>query len=147
LASWLLGTPMSVVGISGTFLSKDTHVYDNSILLLKYPEAFAVAEGSWSGIENLKQGGPEFHGRAGSLFVVGDKLQFVDRHHPEGQSVTPDGPAAGRSSGVEHFFHNLHRGTDFAACCDLATTRAAQEILEAGRRSIETGFECPLPVR
>ena len=147
LAAWLMGLPTSVVGIGGAFASKDAEVFDNGVLLMKYPAALAVAEGSWSGVAGTGESGIEFHGTIGSLTITGSTLRFVDRNHPEGRIITPDLPPVGRSNGVEHFLHSLHRGTDFAPSCNLATSRAAQEILEGGRRAIETGYECPLPVR
>lgn len=147
LCAWLLGKPMSALGVAATLSRRDLRVYDNGILIMKYMDAFAIAEGSWTEGGSLPGHGPFFKGTQGAIAVIGENVQLMNDEHPDGRLLTPEPMPAGHANGVEYFFWNLLNDRWVEAPCNLSTSRDAQEILEAGLRSVETGVECPLPVR
>ncbi|MBT3267630.1 Gfo/Idh/MocA family oxidoreductase [Candidatus Poribacteria bacterium] len=147
VTSWLLGAPMSVMGTGGTLANDDLNVFDNAILIARYANAFAISEATWSSFGAQTPATLELHGADGILSVTGQMLVRFTAQHAVGVPIELDPLPEGSRNGVEHFCNALRLAEPFAQPFTLATTRRAQEIVEAGRRSIETGLECPLPVR
>lgn len=147
LSVWLLGRPQSVVAVAATLSKDGLDVYDNGLLVLKYGHAFGIAEGSWTQTTEIPPFGPFFAGSKGSIAVLGENIQLFSSEFPDGKMWTPDLPQPPYRNGVEYFFHHLRTDRYIEAPWNLLTSRDAQEVLEAGLRSIETGIECPLPVR
>jgi predicted dehydrogenase len=143
MAAHWLGRPESVVGIMGTLVKPDFPVDDNAVILMKYPGAFGIAEASWT-----QQGGdgganPAVYGAAGTLSVVGSRVRLarVDR---EAEWIEPDRPAPGRRNGAEYLVSCLRSGTPVEGMCSAATSRTAQEILQRGLESAQSGREISL---
>jgi predicted dehydrogenase len=147
LSVWLLGRPQSAVAVASTLSKGDHDVYDNGILILKYGHAFGVAEGSWTQTTGVPPSGPFFAGSKGSIAVIGDAIQLINEEFPDGKTWIPDPPQPPNRNGVEYFLHHVRTDRYIEAPWNLLTSRDAQETLEAGLRSIQTGIECPLPVR
>lgn len=147
ITSWLLGAPMSVMGTGGILTNDELDVYDNAILIAKYPHAFAISEATWSSFGAQTPATLELHGADGILTVTGRMLVRYTSQHTVGVPLELDELPEGSRNGVEHFCNSLRLDEPFADPFTLTITRRAQEIVEAGRRSIETGLECPLPVR
>ena len=147
IASWLLGTPTSVMGTGGILANDKLDVFDNAILIAKYPGAFAISEATWSSFGAQTPATLELHGSDGILTVTGRMLVRHTSQHAVGVPLELDDLPEGSRNGVEHFCHALLRDEAFDDPFTLGITRRAHEIVEAGRRSIETGLECPLPVR
>jgi len=138
LAAHWLGRPESVVGIRGTLVKQDCPVDDNAILLMQYPHAFAVAEASWTQQAADGGGNPVVFGETGTLAVVGNRVRLA-RLGREPEFLEPDAPAPGRRNGAEYFASCLRSGTPVEGMCSPATGRAAQEILQRGLESADTG--------
>src|SRR5262249_39921883 len=69
LARCLLGMPSRVTGVAGRLSKEDTLVQDNAILIMTYPRAMAVAEGSWSQVGHYDAYVPRIYGSRGVLVV------------------------------------------------------------------------------
>jgi|SaaInl4_135m_RNA_FD_contig_41_960517_length_1210_multi_7_in_0_out_0_2 predicted dehydrogenase len=147
LTSWLLGEPTSVMGTGGTLANDELDVFDNAILIAKYPKAFSISEGTWSSFGAQTPATLEIHGSEGILTVTGKMLLRHTSQHAVGVPIELDPLPEGSRNGIEHFCDALRRDEAPDEPFSLTTTRRAQEIVEAGRRAIETGLECPLPVR
>jgi len=147
LSAWLLGKPESVVGVGANFVKKDLDVYDTGVLVMKYRSALSLCEGSWTDVGGIAPQGPAFTGSRGSIVIQGDSLLLVEPENPDGRRWTPEASEAQGPHGVAYFLSRLANGRSIDAPFGLTTSRDAQEILEAGFRSNQTGMECPLPVR
>ncbi|MEQ8790689.1 MAG: Gfo/Idh/MocA family oxidoreductase [Pirellulaceae bacterium] len=149
LARVFLGVPSRVTGVSGRLVKEDILVEDNGILVMSYPGAMAISEGSWSQIGNLSSYITMIHGTRGTLMMeprVGGRLLLADDAHPDGAPLdVPDPPASMRSA-TAHFVHCLKTGEPFMPLCDDRHGRDAQEILEAGLHAAESGMEVSLPL-
>jgi predicted dehydrogenase len=143
LAAHFLGRPESVVGITGTLVKPDFPVEDNAIILMKYPQAFGVAEASWT--QQAPDGGanPSLFGAAGTLSVLGSRVR-LGRLDREPEWVDIDRAAPGKRNGAEYLVSCLRTGAPVEGMCSAATSRTAQEILQRGLESAQQGREISL---
>ncbi|MGE3804734.1 MAG: Gfo/Idh/MocA family protein [Gemmataceae bacterium] len=150
LARCLLGVPSRVMGFAGRLTKEDILVEDNAMLMMTYPRAFAMAEGSWSQIGKLTGYLTALYGTRGTLLVeprVGGKLLLATDSKPEGENLPVPEAAPENRSGSAHFLHALETGSPFGPLCEARVCRDAQEMLEAGLLSIEAGRETSLPFK
>jgi predicted dehydrogenase len=138
MAAHWLGRPESVVGITGTLLKEDFPVEDNAVILMKYPKAFAVAEASWT--QQAPDGGPNptVFGATGTLSVMGGRVRLA-RLDREPEFIDADPPSPGKRNGAEYLLSCLRSGTPVEGMCSAETSRNAQEILQRGLESAQTG--------
>ena len=70
-----LGLPMQVTGMRGVFVKEYPVPDDNAIILMQYPNAFGVAEASWTqNVPYAERANPVAYGTGGSLAVCGDTV-------------------------------------------------------------------------
>jgi predicted dehydrogenase len=150
LARTVIGLPSRVSGTAGRFVKQDIEVEDNAILVMTYPHALAVSEGSWTHIGKLGAYVTMIFGERGTLLIEprdGGRLLRADPDHPEGVAVpVPEAPPHLRNA-TAHFAHGLRTGEAFCQLCDDRLCRDTQEILEAGLISAEEGREVSLPLK
>jgi predicted dehydrogenase len=150
LARCLLGLPSRVAGVAGRLCKEDIRVEDNAILVMSYPRALAVSEGSWSQIGHLTSYVTSIHGTRGTLLVEprhGGRLLLANAEHPDGVAVPVPEPPLELRSASAHFLHGLETGQPFHDLCSDRVGRDAQEILQAGLLSVERGAEVSLPLK
>lgn len=150
LASIVLGPPSRVTGVAGRLTKHELCVEDNALVVMEYSGAMAVAEGSWSQVGKLGSYVTMIYGRRGTLLVeprAGGRLLLADAETPEGREVElpPADPAL--ACAASHFQARLADGLPFQPLSDPAHARAAQEILEAAWKSVQTGAAVSLPLR
>lgn len=143
MAAHWLGRPASVVGIMGTLVKEDFPVDDNAIILMKYPHAFGVAEASWTQQAPDGSANPSLYGAAGTLSVIGSRVRLA-RLGREPEWIESDPPAPGKRNGAEYLVSCLEAGTPVEGVCSPATSLLAQEILQRGLESAQSGRETNL---
>ena len=74
------------------------------------------------------------------MSIVGSRVR-LQRADAEVEWVDPDPPAPGRRNGAEYLISCLRSGTPIEGLCSPEVSFVAQEILEAGLRSAESGRE------
>jgi len=145
LAAHWLGAPESVLGCRGTLVKEDFPVDDNGVLVMRYPGAFALAEGSWTEVAGDGRPNPLVHGTEGSLGILGG-----DPWQPSGtirlarpgqppELLEPDAPALEMTSCAEHLLAALREDRPVTGLCSAENGRLAQAILDAGLRSADSG--------
>jgi predicted dehydrogenase len=144
----LWGKPKEVFGIARTLAKKNFPVDDNAMVVGIWKDHTALAQASWT--QN-----PDFHdtlflGVRGTLETQRGKL-FMSATRPEDFShwgaedrqnrteIPVPEPAPGYRNGPEHFVHALRTGEPFLPLCSAETGLLAQEILDAGLKSEQTG--------
>jgi predicted dehydrogenase len=150
LACTLLGLPSRVVGVTGRLRKEDITVDDNGMLVMSYPRAMAVAEGSWTQIGHPTAYVATFYGTAGLLLVEPGhqgRLIQATAQQPEGLPVEVPVPPEHLRTASAHFAHALATGEDFSLLCQDRIARDAQEVLAAGLLSASQGCEISLPLR
>ena len=106
------------------------------MLILRYPNALATTEGSWTQIGKMTAYSTVFYGSTGTLLLEprhGGKLLKATAEDPDGSEVpVPDLPSRMVDSGA-HFLHLLHHPeAEYHPLCDPLHGRDAQAILDAG---------------
>ena len=145
MCACFLGLPKSVIGIR-SILAKDYPLPDdNAIILMKYDRAFGVAEASWTQIIDTLGGNPIAYGSEGGVMVRGSKV-VLHLKGKEALEIEPDPLPAGRSTGPEYLVNCIESGSPIEGMCSAEVSRDAQEILEAGLISSNTGEEVKLPI-
>jgi predicted dehydrogenase len=142
-----LGLPSQVMGMRGVFVKDYPVPDDNAIIVMKYPHAFGVAEASWTQPVGYAEGAnPVAYGTGGSLAVSGG-LVVLQRPGQEAERITPPPTEAPRRNAPEYLLHCLETGRPIEGLCSAQVGRDAQEILEAGLRSADTGQTMTLPLK
>ncbi|MEX2544582.1 MAG: Gfo/Idh/MocA family oxidoreductase [Phycisphaeraceae bacterium] len=143
LAATLLGQPTQVTGFADRFV-KDHEVDDNAVILMRYADATAIAEASWSQMDKLTAYVPYFYGTKGTLIAGNKTLTLADAETPRGRSIDIPDPPAHMQSASAHFLHVLQTGEAPHALCGLANNLIAQQILQAGLDASRTGHTVTL---
>ena len=148
LARTLLGQPDSVTGVKLRALKRDLDSDDNAMLILRYPNALATTEGSWTQIGKMTAYTTVLYGSSGTLLLEprhGGKLFKATGEDPEGSEISvPDLPPHRVDSGA-HFLHLLeHPEATCHPLCDPLHGRDAQAILDAGLRATDEHREISL---
>lgn len=143
IARHLLGMPRSVTGWSARLVKTDIPVDDNALILMHYDNALALAEGSWTQLDDMTNYRPHFYGAAGTLLLepkAAGKLHLATAADLAGHAVDIPAPAAHLRNSAAHFLHLI---ADPAADCfplvDPKLARDAQAIMQAARESNRSG--------
>ncbi|HCQ04475.1 MAG TPA: gfo/Idh/MocA family oxidoreductase [Candidatus Latescibacteria bacterium] len=140
------GSPVSVMGMAGRLVKKHLLVDDNGILLLRYPEAICRLEMTWTeAVSHVPPHDPVLYGKDG-IIIAGSEVMLHTREDKTGTSIPLDALPAGQANATDHFVTCIRDGIapQGQTCPELS--RNAQEIMEAGLRSVTTGMEVQLPV-
>ncbi len=143
-AAYLLGRPNAVNAIAGRFVKDYITVDDNAVILAKYTHGLAICEASWTqcgfGYELM------INGSQGSVRSDGKTVQVANERQKYGCDIAiPELPPE-RCSAAAYFLTCLAEQRPVEGLCNPAVSRNAQEILEAGIISAETGTTVTLPV-
>ena len=149
LARILLGMPARVYGTRGKLCKDDITVEDNGMIVMSYPNAIAVSEGSWTQIGKLSSYVTMIYGTKGTLMVeprIGGRLLEATSDEPDGVEVDVQTPPSHLQNSCAHFVQGIKTGAPFMQLCEEGNCRDAQEILEAGLRSADRGAEVTVPL-
>ena len=119
-------------------------VEDEATIVVTYPKAQGIIQASWNWPYNRKD--MELYGQAGYVLVPhSDELRVVKQYNgPETQSTVP--PLTGTQSNPLAYLAAVVRGEiKPAGLSSLEVNLVAMEILDAARKSAETGKRIDLP--
>ena len=142
LTSWLLPDPPDTVQcLAANLMSGFGDVDDNGAMLLSFPKAMAVLEGSWTTFHRGVPNGPIVYGTKGTIVVDGsDVLVYRERGAKTPSLIERGEPLPqGRATIGEEFLHHLETGDPLHPTLDYPINLAAMAILDAGLKSAETG--------
>ena len=155
LARSALGRSQSVTAVAAHLRKEGLPAEDNAVVVLRYPRALAVLEGSWTQIGGEPGFAVIVYGDAGTLLVhqpravreaqtVGaGRVQVVagaDSRVVEPPPLPPD-----ERDGVTYFLTRIRAGRPIEGLCAPIIGRDAQEVLAAALESSATGRTVPLP--
>ena len=147
LSNWYLGEkPLGVYGLKANFNHRFGDAEDYASLMVRYPEAVSILEGTWNTVSSGYDSGPIVWGEKGALIVEngGDHgihanvSVYHDRYSTTPNEVysSDDYPLpAGRSNLAEEVFHHLETGEPLHATMDLNNNLWSAAMLDAGLRS------------
>jgi predicted dehydrogenase len=153
MSRWFLGQPSSVLGHGGRYSKEFFTVEDNGIMILGYPRAQAVIEGTWTQPAVPVRQPTMIYGEDGAIALGGpDEVMLANRGRSgeqvstETRSVELDSLPAHYRSGPDYFTYCLLHDLPFEGMVTPRVSRDAQEILEAGMLSMKTGHVVQLPL-
>jgi predicted dehydrogenase len=142
----LLGLPARVTALAARLRKVDLPAEDNAVLLMQHPRALSSTTASWTQIGHLTSYVPMFYGSEGTLVIQNEQLLHATRENDMGQPIDiPAQPAHMRNS-AEFFIHHIRTGAPITGLCSPEVGLQAQEVLEAGLRSVEQGCAISLPL-
>jgi predicted dehydrogenase len=134
----LLADPKSVTGFTATLTKPFFPLEDNATLIVRYAEAMATLEGSWSQVGKFTTYTTIIHGINGSFLIEPyreGRLLHATTAFPEGAAVTVPGLAPELAEPAAHFHWAVTGGHPFHPLCDADTALRAQRILDAGAKA------------
>jgi predicted dehydrogenase len=142
---WYLGRPATVYAQANHLRPQEFgQVEDNSVMVLSYPEAVGIFEGSWDLPRSFQE--LEVFGFEGSLNLNNARVELRKSRAPaEELKLEPLAPAAAEP--VAAMIAAIESGKAPAGLVALDINVGVVEILEAARQSVKTGRAVPLPLR
>jgi predicted dehydrogenase len=154
MSRWFMGQPSTVVAHGGRYSKKFFDVEDNGIMILGYERAQAVLEGTWTQPAVPVRQPTMIYGERGAIAMGGgDEVQLAnlgtsgEQVSNETRSITAEPLPAHYKSGPDYFTYCLLNDKPFEGLVDPVISRDAQEILEAGMRSMRRGRVVSLPIK
>lgn len=142
LARVTLGRPQWVTAFIDRLGDHAIRSEDNAMLLMHYPKALGLSEGSWTQVGYMTSYVTVLYGTKGTLLVEpGDKgrLLMATAKQPEGVPVRVPAPPIHMRNAVAHFVWALRTGGKFTDLCTAEVGCDTQEILEVGLKSARHG--------
>lgn len=135
-ARYLFGMPETVYAVRGNYTKDYEVVDDHATIVLKYPKADAVLEGTWATFGFDSGPSAVVHGAKGTLAVFGREVEKsvagADRVRTEPTALPAPGPA-------EAFLRCIQNGERPFGIADPELAADSCRILDAAIRSTFTG--------
>ena len=143
ISYWYIGQmAISAVGLRGNLASPFGDADDNGAMIVRFPQAMGLFEGSWTTWDHGVAPGPIIYGTTGTLVIEGKGGEAAVREeHGGGQTTThkPDPLPEGRHDIAHEYIHHLETGDPVHATLEMMFNLDAMAILDAGLRSAASG--------
>jgi len=143
MARWIVGEPaLAAVGLRANLASPFGDADDNGAMIVRFPRAIGLFEGTWTTHDHGVGGGPIVYGTKGTLVMEGEGGR------PRVRQVGPGGKTKvhatrplpkGRHDIAHEFVHHLETGEPVHPTLDIPVNLDAMAILDAGLRSADSG--------
>lgn len=141
---WYVGQQaVAALGMRANLHSSWGDADDNGAMLVRFPEAMALLEGSWTTWDHGVPTGPIVYGTTGTLVVERREGQEVVRHergHDQTTIYDADALPEGRGNVAQELIHHLESGEPVHPTLEMAFNLKAMAILDAGVRSAKSGM-------
>jgi predicted dehydrogenase len=141
VARWYIGQQATAaVGLKANLDSQWGDADDNAAMIVRFPQAMALLEGSWTTFDHGVSGGPIVLGTTGTLLMdyASDKVQLLRGHGNNEEFACPPLPI-GREDVAGEFVHHLETGEPLHQTLEMLFNLDAMAILDAGVRSTASG--------
>jgi len=142
LSRWYIGEQaQAAMGMKANLNSPWGDAEDNAAVLVRFPQAMAIFEGSWTTLDHGVSPGPIVYGTEGTLVIERKGNEMVRLERGGGDSTTYAGEALpeGRQTIAEEFIHHLETGDPVHTSLDMMYNLDVMAILDAGVRSAASG--------
>ncbi len=143
VSRWYIGQPaQAAMGMRANLYSQWGNADDNAAMLVRYPGAMALLEGSWTTLDHGVPTGPIIYGTTGTLVVDQDAqgpCVRLERGGGDTAVYRPDPLPEGRHDVAHEFIHHLETGEPLHPTLDMAHNLEYMAILDAGLRSTSSG--------
>jgi predicted dehydrogenase len=153
LSRWVMGQPSRVLAVGGRYAKDFFTTDDNAVMVLGYPRGHSICEGTWTQPAAAIRVPTRIYGEDGSIALTGQEEVTLanrgaagERNSSEVRTIEAPALPDHWRSGPDYFTHCLLHDEPFEGLVSPDLSRDAQEILEAGIRSMATGKEVSLPL-
>jgi predicted dehydrogenase len=140
---WYVDRPaVAAMGMRANLNSGWGDADDNGAILVRFPGAMAVIEGSWTTWHHGASTGNIIHGTTGTLAldrVDGRQVVRLERGHGDMTIYAPDPLPTGRATVAEEYVHHVETGEPLHPTLGVEMNLEAMAILDAGVRSAASG--------
>jgi len=143
VSRWYIGQPaIAAMAIKANLQSQWGNAEDNAIVMVRYPNALALLEGTWTTRDHGVPTGPIIYGAAGTLVVEsganGPQVR-LERGHGDTTLFAAEPLPAGRHDLAHEVIHHLETGEAVHPTLDMRANLDYLAILDAAVRSAESG--------
>src|ERR687886_813476 len=144
LARWFVGEPaVAAQGLTANLLTPYGDADDNAVITVRFPQALAILEATWSCVDHGVPTGPLLYGSTGTIVVErqGDRQVVTIRRGrgAEPEVVDLDPLPDGRETLGKEVMHHRETGEPLHETLQLDFNLDAMAILDAGIRSARSG--------
>jgi predicted dehydrogenase len=143
VSRWYIGEDATAaVGLCANLGSQWGDAEDNAVMVVRYPSAIALLEGSWTTLDHGVPTGPIIYGMTGTLVIQrGGAEESVRLERGHGDTSVYAAPALpeGRANIAEETIHCLDTGEPLHPTLKMVNNLAYMAILDAGLRSARSG--------
>ena len=143
VSRWYIGQPaVAVMAMRANLQSQWGTADDNAAVLVRFPSALALLEGTWTTFDHGVATGPIVYGSTGTLVVEGgaDSPQVrLERGHGDTTVYTAEPLPAGRHDVAHEMIHHLNTGEPVHPTLDMQANLEYMAIIDAAARSCESG--------
>jgi glucose-fructose oxidoreductase len=143
VARWYVGEQaQAAYGMKANLASQWGDANDNGAMIVRFPQSFALMEGSWTTLHHGVATGPIVHGTEGTLVVEtrpDQEIVRLERGAEQTEVVTPDPLPAGRTTIAEEYVRYLETGESPHITLQMGFNLESMAILDAGLRSADSG--------
>ncbi|MFQ5810100.1 MAG: Gfo/Idh/MocA family protein [Armatimonadota bacterium] len=140
---WYIGEPaVSAMGMRANLASQWSDADDNGAIIVRFPGAMAVMEGTWSTWDHGVPGGPIVYGTTGTLVVDqrdGEPVVRIERGGGDTTIHECEPLPEGREQVPGEFIHHLETGEPLHPTLATELNLEVMAILDAGVRSACSG--------
>jgi predicted dehydrogenase len=143
LTRWYVGEQaVAAVGMWANLNSHWGDADDNGVLVVRFPSALGLIEGSWTTLNHGVATGPIIYGTDGTLVIErqgASPVVRIERGGGETTIVPADDLPAGRRNIAEELIHHLETGKPLHETLQQGFNLEVMAILDAGVRSAASG--------
>lgn len=153
MSRWFMGQPSNVTAHGGRYSKEFFTVEDNGVMVLGYPRGHSVIEGTWTQPAVPVRVPTMIYGEKGAIALTGPDEVAIANLGGSGESVSTASRTVAADplpehyrSGPDYFTYCLLNDEPFEGMVTPQISRDAQEILDAGLRSMVSGQQVGLPL-
>lgn len=143
VSRWYIGEPaVAAVGMKANLDSQWGDADDNGAIIVRFPSAMSLLEGTWTTWHHGVPGGPIIYGTTGTLVVEsreGKPVVRLDRGHGQTTIYDCEPLPEGRQQVPGEFIHHLETGEPLHPTLEMMFNLEVMAILDAGVRSASSG--------
>lgn len=139
LARWFIGEQaLSAIGLKANLNSRWGEAEDNAAMLVRFPSALGLFEGSWTTHDHGVSPGPIVYGTEGTLIVERKGEQVVRISKEDFRLAEIEPLPAGRTNVAEELIHHLDTGEPLHPTLQPELNTEVMAILDAGVRAAKS---------
>lgn len=143
VARWMIGVQaQAAIGLRANLDSHWGDADDNAAMIVRFPGAMALFEGSWTTWDHGVPTGPIVYGTRGTMVVerkAGKPQIRVERGHGDTEIFEPGTLPEGREDVAKEIVHHYETGDPIQRTMEMMFNLEAMAILDAGVRSADSG--------